>query len=126
MSKKALIVGGGFAGLEAAIQLRKRGLDVTLVSNRPFLFIYPTSIWVATGERSLDQVNLDLGDVARRHGFTFLEGVVESISAARRTVIVNGVEHTADHLVIAMGGDRLKPRGIEHTLTLGGAPENVE
>jgi sulfide:quinone oxidoreductase len=38
---------------------------------------------------------------------------------------VNGTEITADHLVIAMGGDRLKPKGIEHTLTLGGAPENV-
>jgi sulfide:quinone oxidoreductase len=79
MAKKALIIGGGFAGLEAAIQLRKVGLEVTLVSNRPFLFVYPTSIWVVTGERSLDQVALDLGDAARRHGFTFVEGAVESI-----------------------------------------------
>ncbi len=126
MAKKALVVGGGFAGLEAAIQLRKVGLDVTLVSNRPFLFVYPTSIWVATGERSLDQVSLDLSDAASRHGFTFVEGPVEALSAARRSATVGGTELTADHLVVAMGGDRLKPRGVEHTLTLGGAPENVE
>jgi sulfide:quinone oxidoreductase len=126
MTKSALIVGGGFAGLEAAIQLTKAGLGVTLVSNRPFLFIYPTSIWVVTGERSLDQAALDLRDVASRHGFTFVEGEVESISAATRTVVVGGQALTGDHLVIAMGGDRLKPKGIEHTFTLGGAPENVQ
>jgi sulfide:quinone oxidoreductase len=125
MAKTALIAGGGFAGLEAAIQLRRAGLDVTLVSNRAFLFIYPTSIWVVTGERVLDQVTLDLADAARRHGFTFLEGSVESISAARRSVVVNGTERVADHLVVAMGGDRLRPKGIEQTFTLGGAPENV-
>ncbi len=125
MARKALIIGGGFAGLEAAIQLRKAGLEVTLVSNRPFLFIYPTSIWVVTGERSIDQVTLDLKDAARRHGFTFVTGAVESISAARRSAVVNGAELAADHLVVALGGDRLKPKGIEHTFTLGGAPENA-
>jgi sulfide:quinone oxidoreductase len=125
MAKTALIIGGGFAGLEAAIQLRKAGLDVTLVSNRPFLFIYPTSIWMVTGKRSLDQVTLDLKDAARRHGFTFVEGAVEAISATRRAVSVNGTELAADHLVVALGGDRLKPRGVEHTFTLGGAPENA-
>jgi sulfide:quinone oxidoreductase len=51
MTTTALVLGGGFARLEAAIQLRKSGLRVTLVSNRPYLCIYPTSIWVPTGER---------------------------------------------------------------------------
>jgi sulfide:quinone oxidoreductase len=125
MTKTALVLGGGFAGLEAAIQLRKNGLDVTLVSDRPYLFVYPTSIWVATGERSLDQVQLDLADVARRHGFAFVEGAVGSISAARRCAVVKGEERCADHLVVALGGDRLKPRGVEHTFTLGGAPDNA-
>lgn len=126
MTKTALIVGGGFAGLEAAIQLKKAGLDVTLVSNRPYLFIYPTSIWVATGERRLEEATLDLADAAHRHGFAFLEGKVEQVSATRRAVVVDGQERTADHLVIAMGGDRLRPKGAEHTLTLGGDPANVE
>jgi len=126
MAKTALVIGGGFAGLEAAIHLRKAALEVTLVSNRPFLFIYPTSIWVVTGERSLEQVTLDLKDAARRHGFTFVEGAVESISAARRSVTVGGTKLVADHLVVAMGGDRLKPKGVEHTFTIGGAPENAQ
>ena len=71
MSQKALVLGGGFAGLEAAIQLRKAEIDVTLVSDRPYLWIYPTSIWVVTGEGKFEDTCLDLAEVARRHGFTF-------------------------------------------------------
>ena len=126
MAKRALVLGGGFAGLEAAIQLQRAGLEVTLVSSRSFLYIYPTSIWVATGETAPEDVRLDLEDVAHRHGFTFLQGAVESISGARRSATVNGREIAADHLVVALGGEKLKPKGVEHTFGLGGEPEAVE
>lgn len=125
MPRNALVVGGGFAGLEAAIQLRASGLDVTLVSERPFLWIYPTSIWVVTGERSPGEVQLDLADVARRHGFTFRQGKVESISGARRVAVVDGQEVAADHLVLAIGGRPLRPPGVEHTFGLSGGPEDA-
>ena len=126
MSKRALVLGGGFAGLETAIQLRSAGLDVTLVSNRPFLFVYPTSIWVATGEKRFEEVCLDLGDVAHRHGFRFVEGAVQAISGARRSATVNGAELSADHLVVAIGGEKLKPKGVEHTFSLGGDPRGTQ
>jgi sulfide:quinone oxidoreductase len=126
MAKRALVLGGGFAGLEAAIQLQQAGLEVTLVSSRSFLYIYPTSIWVATGETAPEDVRLDLEDVAHRHGFTFLQGAVESISGARRSATVNAREIAADHLVVAFGGEKLKPKGVEHTFGLGGEPEAVE
>jgi sulfide:quinone oxidoreductase len=125
MARTALVVGGGFAGLEAAIQLRKAGLEVTLVSDRPYLWIYPTSIWVVTGERGFEESCLDLADVARRHQFTFRQGKVESISGARRAVMVDGEELVADHLVLAIGGAPLKPKGVENTFGLSGNPENA-
>ena len=90
MAKHALVLGGGFAGLEAAIHLRKAALDVTLVSNRPYLFIYPTSIWIATGERPFEQVCLDLADVAARHGFRFVKAAVESIAGTRKAAVIDG------------------------------------
>jgi sulfide:quinone oxidoreductase len=121
----ALVVGGGFAGLETSIQLAKAGLDVTLVSNRPYLFVYPTSIWVVTGEKSFGEVCLDLADVARRNGFRFEEGPVEVLSGARRSATVGGRELTADHLVVAMGGLPLRPKGVEFTHTISGDPRGA-
>ena len=34
-----LILGGGFAGVEAAIYLRKNGIGVTLISDRDYFYI---------------------------------------------------------------------------------------
>jgi sulfide:quinone oxidoreductase len=126
MSRSALVVGGGFAGLEAAIRLREAGLAVTLVSDRPYLWIYPTSIWVVTGERRFEDVCLDLTDLATRHGFTFRQGKVEAVSGARRSVTVDGSELTADQVVVAIGGVPMRPKGVEHTLGLSGSPEGVK
>ncbi len=125
MGNHVLVLGGGFAGLEAAIQARRRGLEVTLVSDRPYLYMYPTSIWVATGERANEAVQLDLADLADRHGFAFVEGTVEAISGARRAATVSGRELAADHLVVAMGGRPLRPKGVEHTQAIGGAPDHA-
>lgn len=118
----ALVVGGGFAGLESAIRLSQAGLEVTLVSNRPYLFVYPTSIWVVTGEQRFEESCLDLADVARRHGFRFVEAPVEALSGARRSVAAGGRELAADHLVIALGGTPLRPKGVEHTHAISGDP----
>ena len=126
MSKTALVLGGGFGGLESAIQLRKRGFEVTLVSNRPWLFMYPTSIWVVTGEKRFDDVCLDLASVARRHGFAFRLGSVEKIDGATRSAVVSGETLRADHLLVALGGGKLAPKGGEHTHTICGAPEATQ
>jgi len=126
MSRSALVLGGGFAGLEAAIHLAKGGLDVTLVSDRAFLWVYPTSIWVPTGEYSFDKACLDLADVARHNGFKFVQGEVEAIEGARRMARVSGQELVADHLVVAIGGTPLRPKGVEHTFTISARPESTQ
>ncbi|MBK9519759.1 MAG: NAD(P)/FAD-dependent oxidoreductase [Anaeromyxobacter sp.] len=123
MGKTALVLGGGFGGLEAAIQLRKRGFEVTLVSDRPALFIYPTSIWIATGERTVEDTSLDLGRVAAHHGFRLVVGPVEQIDGRGRAAVVGGQRLEADHLVVATGAGKLKPKGVEHTQTICGSPD---
>lgn len=67
--KKILILGGGFAGVEAAIKIRKYGYDVSLISNREFLFIYPISIWIPTGKKKFDDVKLYFWLLDRKHSF---------------------------------------------------------
>ena len=123
--ESALVLGGGFAGVETAIQLRRAGLSVTLVSERPHLFVYPTSIWVVTGEHRIEQDLMDLKDLAAQHQLRLVIGKVESIDAKRQEAIVDGQTFSADILVVALGAGRKRLPGMEHTVTIWGAPNDT-
>ncbi len=122
----ALVLGGGFAGLEAAIGLSRKGLDVTLVSNREEMFVYPTSIWMVTGKHKRKHDSIDLKTAARRYGFRFTIGKVDAIHPEHRSATINGQEHQGDFLVLAMGSGKLSMPGIAHTHTICGTPEDTE
>jgi sulfide:quinone oxidoreductase len=49
--KKVVILGGGIAGVECAIFLRKYNFEVELISDRDYLYVYPISIWIPTKEK---------------------------------------------------------------------------
>ncbi|HHD77710.1 MAG TPA: FAD-binding protein, partial [Campylobacteraceae bacterium] len=120
--KNVLVLGGGFAGLEAAIFLRKYGFDVTLISERDYLYIYPTSIWVPTGESSFEDVTLPLEKLRDVHGFKLIIDKVESIKSAEKRVYAQNGTYGYDYLVVALGSGKMKHKGIENTLTICGAP----
>jgi len=87
--KKVLILGGGFAGVQTAIDLqKKKQFDVTLISDRDFLFLYPVSIWVPVRSKSFDQVKIDLTKISRKHGFSVMVDQVTGIQAAENKVIL--------------------------------------
>jgi len=96
---KVLILGGGFAGLEAAIFLRKAGYSVTLVSDRDYFYIYPTSIWIPTGEAKFEEICVPLKELQAAHGFDLV--IDEITETAVR--FVDGTELPADLIVYATG-----------------------
>ncbi len=124
--KKVLILGGGFAGLEAAIYLRKSNYDVTLVTNRDYFYIYPTSIWIPTREKSFEDICVDMNELKDIHGFSLIIDDVNNISAKNGVVELKSGLRIDDykHLVLAMGSSKMKHNGIEHTLSICGNPEN--
>ncbi len=65
--KKILVLGGGFAGLEATIFLRKAGYEVTMISNRDYFYIYPTSIWIPVGTAKFEDICIPLKDLQKAH-----------------------------------------------------------
>jgi sulfide:quinone oxidoreductase len=122
--KKVLVLGGGFAGVDSAAYLKQEGYDVTLVSNRDYFYIYPTSIWVATGESTMADVQVDLEALRQAHGFHLIVDGVETIEAkANRVTLTSGrIIDDYDYLVIAIGAHKMKHPGIEHTLSICGDP----
>ena len=119
-----MILGGGFAGVQAAIELtRRRRFEVTLVSDRDFLYLFPVSIWLPTHGISQERSRVPLADIQRAHGFAVVRSAVLEIDADRAMVVCADQKLTYDYLIIALGADKVAHPGLEHTLSICGKPE---
>lgn len=123
--KRAVVLGGGIGGVEAAISLSKKHLDVELVSDRDYLFVYPLAIWIPTGEQSFEKTSIRLADIAKAHGFTLTLDDVTGISAADRSFTLgrSGERQDFDYLVVALGAHKMPHKGKENVLSICGAPQ---
>jgi len=125
MAKKVLVLGGGFAGVDAAAYLCKANYEVTLVSDRDYFYIYPTSIWVPTHGAEFKDVCVDLTELQTAHGFNLVVDGVSSIAAKEnRVTLASGkVIDDYDYLIIALGAHKMKHPGMENTLSICAAPK---
>ncbi|MEA1880687.1 MAG: FAD-dependent oxidoreductase [Campylobacterota bacterium] len=125
--KKVLVLGGGFAGVEAAIYLKKQELEVTLVSDRDYFYIYPTSIWIPTGEVTREDVSVPLDALAMKHGFQLIVDPVVRLEAGEKRVTLESgrILDEYAYIVVALGQDKLTHNGLEHTLSICGKPEEA-
>ncbi|HSO89235.1 MAG TPA: FAD-dependent oxidoreductase [Draconibacterium sp.] len=122
--KKVLILGGGFAGIQTAIQLQKSGrFQVTLVSDRDFLYLYPISIWIPVHIKELSDVKVPLAKIQKKYPFEIIIDTVKEIHAANRQVSCEKQTLSYDYLVVAFGADKMKHKGQENTLSICGKPE---
>ena len=122
--KHVLVIGGGFAGLETAIKLRKKKHKVTLVSNREYFFIYPISIWIPTKKLAFEKATLSLNTLAKKHGFRLIVDEFIGLNQEQNIVMLKEKGDLAyDYLVIASGAWKVPHPGIEHTLSICGHPE---
>lgn len=124
-SKHTVIVGGGFAGVEAAIQLRKKKHKVTLISDRDYFFIYPISIWIPVGKLAFKDSTIDLNKMAARHGFHLIIDRMTGLDEEAKEVILNNQSVNYDYLVLAMGAGKMKHKGLEHTYSICSDPEQA-
>jgi NADH dehydrogenase len=62
---RAVLVGGGFAGLQAALRLSRAEVDVTLVDRRNFHLFQPLAYQVATGALSPSEICYPLRTIFR-------------------------------------------------------------
>jgi len=122
-----LVLGGGFASLEAAIYLRKQNIEVTLVSDRDYFYIYPTSIWIPTGEVTLEDVSIPLDRLSMKHGFALIVDPVDAFDAVSKKVTLQSgrVLDGYDYIVVALGQDKLQLTGMEYTLSICGKPQEA-
>ncbi len=122
--KKVLILGGGFAGLQTAIALQKKGgFEITLVSDRDYLYLFPISIWIPVHMKEFNDVKVPLAKIQKKYPFKLVLDKVIEIHSAENKVVCENHTLTYDYLVVAFGADKLQQKGINHTLSICGKPE---
>ncbi len=120
---KILVLGGGFAGLEAAIRLRKYGYEVSLITDRDYMFIYPVSIWIPVNKRSFKDTQLNLYDLQKKHGFDLYIEKITKIDIDNQKIITDKNTHDYDYLFVALGMGKVSIKGLQHTHSICGKPD---
>ncbi len=102
---RVVVVGAGFAGLEAARALRRAPVDVTVVDRRNHHLFQPLLYQVATAALNPADISAPIRHILRRQeNADVLLGTVAAIDVARRRVrLEDGAELAYDFLVVATG-----------------------
>ena len=122
--KRVLILGGGFAGIQSAIELQKKKIfDVTLVSDRDYLYLYPVSIWVPVHIKEFEDIKVPISDIQKKYPFTLIIDRVTEIHASGNKVVCENNTLIFDYLIIAFGAEKMQHKGINNTLSICAKPE---
>jgi NADH:ubiquinone reductase (H+-translocating) len=101
---RVVVVGGGFAGLQAVRALRRARVDVTLVDRRNFHLFQPLLYQVATGALTAGEIATPLrGMLKRQRNVRVVLGEVRGFDLQGRRVLLGGNAIDYDTLVVAAG-----------------------
>jgi len=105
LTKRVVIVGGGFGGLAAAEALKTAPVDITIIDSRNHHLFQPLLYQVATAALSTSEIAWPIRHLQHgRPNVTTLLGEVVGIDSAAHQVILSGQDRIPyDYLILATG-----------------------
>lgn len=104
MKEHVVIIGGGFGGLNAAVNLNNKNVDVTLIDRRNHHLFQPLLYQVATGALSPADIATPLRSLLRHQPNTrVVLGEVTNIDVESKQVILRNGTVGYDKLIVAAG-----------------------
>jgi len=103
---RVVIIGGGFAGLNAAKSLKGQAVEITIIDRRNFHLFQPLLYQVAAAALNPSEIAYPIRSVFRRQGNVrrvLMAEVVGIDREKRRVSLHDGSEVSYDYLVIAAG-----------------------
>ncbi|MCC7436418.1 NAD(P)/FAD-dependent oxidoreductase [Candidatus Nomurabacteria bacterium] len=103
---KVVIIGGGFAGIEAAKKLSKnKNINLTLITKNPFFEYYPALYKLVTGALAIE-VCVPYKKIFRNKSVSVIQGQYHSYDNNKKEVsLYDGQTFQYDYLVLAMGSE---------------------
>ncbi len=107
MSKKIVIVGAGYAGIEAAIKLNKKGrrddLDITIIDRNPYHTLLTEIHEVAGNRVGEDAVKIPLKEIFRTTNVNLVIDNIDQYDFESRKVKSKSNEYPYDYLIMSVG-----------------------
>jgi NADH dehydrogenase len=101
---EVVIIGGGFAGLSATLELARAPVRVTLVDRRNFHLFQPLLYQVATGGLSPGDISSPLRSIVKRQSNTLVvQAEALDIDVTGRRVVLDTGQIPYDTLIVATG-----------------------
>ncbi len=106
MATKTIVVGGNFAGLTAALELKRKGgkdHDVTLLSNQTVFTFIPSLIWVPLKWREIKDITIPIEPVLKKAKVNFIHAEALEVDPDTKILKTDKGNFTFDHIVLATG-----------------------
>lgn len=101
---RVVIIGGGFAGLSAALALKDSNVSVTLLDKRNFHLFQPLLYQIATGSLSESEIASPLRSIlAKRKNVTVYKTEIRHIDLQQKTIHSDTMQLEYDSLIVATG-----------------------
>ncbi|HZY64590.1 MAG: NAD(P)/FAD-dependent oxidoreductase [Actinomycetota bacterium] len=131
---RVLILGGGFAGYNAAKNLCEKIRDredigVMVISRDNYLTFWPMVPGVVASDVGVRNIAQPLRRPLIHEGASFRRAPVEKVDLENQVVTAGGKEFGYDHLILAMGAQPSYfgiPGVQEHAINMKGIPDAVE
>lgn len=103
---KTIVIGGNFAGMTAALELKRKGgknIEVIVIDKSAHFLFIPSLIWVPFGRRDVEDIRIRKDEIFKKKGVQFVEAKALHIDPNTQVVKTTAGEFFYDHLVLATG-----------------------
>ena len=106
--KQLVIVGGGFAGLEAAFTLKEllgSAVRIALIDRSPYHYFIPSIHEIISGKVEPQQIRIPLSAMLGPTGIDCIQDEVLDLDRGQRRIITNKSVLAYDYLVLGLGAE---------------------